>query len=378
MASSVTVRPVLTPSDRKRFINFPYRLYADNPHWVAPLRIDQKHTLDPSKNAFFDHGQMQLFLAEDATGKILGRIAAIVNGMHLSTYEDATGFFGFFETVEDYSVAEALFEQASAWLRGQGLSHMCGPTNPSLNDTAGLLTQGFDRRPSLLMPYNPPYYQDFLETYGFGRVMTMWAYYIHQKYLTLDRLTRGVRLVRKRHPTLSVRPIDMSRFDKEAAAIRDIYNDAWAKNWGHVPITNAEFAQLAEEMKKIIDPAIALLLELDGQPVAFSVTLPDINEVLQHVHDGRLFPFGLAKLLLYTNLFNISSSRMALMGVRQVHQGKGLGGVLIHETIERGLALNYLECELGWVLDSNSVMKNAIESIGGIKDKQYGLFKTQI
>lgn len=375
---STAIRPVVSRRDYKQFIDLPYRLYQDNPYWVPPLRMDQKHVLDPDKNAFFNHGRMQLFLAENDDGETVGRIAGIINGMHLDTYDDGAGFFGFFETIDDYSVAEALLTHAADWLREQGLRQMRGPTNPTMNDTTGLLIEGFDRRPALLMPYNPPYYKNFLQQYGLKQVMTMWAYYVHQKYVKTERLRRGVRLLRKRNPSLSIRPVEMSRFHKEAKLIRDIYNDAWADNWGHVPVTDAEFAQLAENLKQIVDPALALILELDDEPIAFSVTFPDINKVLRYIPNGRLFPFGLAKLLLYTQLFSITSTRMALMGVRREHQGKGFGSIPILETIDQGLAKGYDDCELSWVLDSNHPMKNAIEALGGVKDKQYGMFATEL
>lgn len=373
--SSVTIRPVSGRRLRKRFIDFPYEFYPERyPHWVPPLRRDVRDTLDPSSNAFFEHGEMQLFLAEDASGAVVGRIAAIVNGMHLNRYEDATGFFGFFESVESYEVAEALLDAARDWLRGQGLRRLRGPANPSLNDTAGLLVDGFDRKPAILMPYNPPYHQDLLEQYGCERAMTMWAYYLHKKYVEYDRLKRGVEIVRKRTPGLSLRTIDMDRFEEEAQTIREIYNDAWAENWGFVPMTEAEFRQLADEMKQIIDPDIVYIVEHEGRPVAFSAALPDINQALQYVPDGRLFPTGLPKLLL--NLYyGVYECRMPLMGVRQSYQGKGIDSMLVLATIENGPEKGYDACEMSWVLDTNERLKNHVTSLGAVVDKEYAMYE---
>jgi GNAT superfamily N-acetyltransferase len=373
--SAVTVRPVEGSRNRSRFIDVPYDFYPERyPHWVPPLRRDVKSTLDPSDNAFFEHGDMQLFLAEDASGAAVGRIAGIVNGMHLQTYDDDTGFFGFFECVDDYAVAEALLDAAADWLHDQGLTRMRGPANPSLNDTAGLLVDGFDRRPSILMPYNPPYHEDFLTRYGFERSMTMWAYYVHKKYCEFGRLERGAELVKRRTPGLSVRPLNLDRFEEEARAIREIYNDAWAENWGFVPITENEFLQLAEEMEQIVEPELVYFVEHEGRPVGFSIALPNINQALRHVPDGRLFPLGLPKLLLHMT-YGVYECRMPLMGVRQDYQGKGLDSLLVLATIQNGPPNGFDACEMSWVLDSNTRLKNHVESIGGVKDKEYAMFE---
>ena len=373
VSHGLTVRPVVTRRDRRRFIDLPYRLYEDNRHWVPPLRRDVKQTLDPSRNAFFEHGQIQPFVAE-AGGRVVGRIAAVVNGMHLATHDDGAGFFGFFECEERYDAAEALLGAAGRWLAQQNLTSMRGPANPSLNDTAGLLVDGFDRRPSLLMPYNPPYYHAYLQRAGFARVMTMWAYYVHARYVEADRLRRGAALVHRRTPGLSVRTLDMDRLDAEAQLVLDIYNDAWAANWGFVPMTPAELDQLIAELKQIVDPRLVFFVEHEGEAVAFSVTLPDLNQALVHVEDGRLFPLGLPKLLAYAT-FGIYDTRMPLMGVRQAYHGKGLDSLLILSTIEDGRAAGYTGCEMSWVLDTNDRLKNALPRMGAVIDKEYALFE---
>ena len=375
---AVSIRPVEDRRERKRFVDVPYEFYPDRyPQWVPPLRRDAKSTLDPSSNAFFEHGDMQLFLAEDASGAAVGRVAGIVNGMHLQKYEDATGFFGFFECVDDYAVAEALLDAAADWLREQALEHMRGPANPSLNDTAGLLVDGFDRQPSLLMPYNPPYHEDFLERYGFERVMTMWAYYLHKKYVEYERLKRGVDLVKRRTPGLSLRTLDTDRFEEEVRTVREIYNDAWADNWGFVPMTEAELQQFADELKQIVDPEIVFFVEHEGVPVGFSVALPDVNQALRHVPDGRLFPLGLPKLLL-NFYYGIYECRMPLMGIRKEYQGKGLDTMLVLATIENGPAHGYDACEMSWVLDTNERLKNHVTSLGAVVDKEYAMFEAPI
>lgn len=372
---TVDVRKVSTRADRQAFIDFQFSLYRDAPYWVPPLRRDVAHLLDSKKNPFFDHGDIVPFLARNARGEVVGRIAAIVNGMHLQKYDDGVGFFGFFECVHDRDVARALIEAAGDELRARGLKAVRGPANPSLNDTAGLLVHGFDREPSIMMPYNHPYYEPLLLENGFERVMTMWAYYLHHKYVHTEKLQRGVELVHRRNPGLVLRSLDMSRFDEEAATILDIYNEAWSENWGHVPMTPREFAHLAKEMKQIVDPKLVYIIEDPHGPVAFSISLPDLNLALRHVRDGRLLPLGLPKLLAYAKFGGIHECRTLLMGARKRYQGRGLDAILNLATITNGPKLGYFAAELSWVLDSNAPLKNALASMGAVVDKEYGMFE---
>lgn len=366
-----TVRPVTGARDRRRFFDFPYRHYRGNRHWVPPLRMDQMKALNPEKNPFFEHGRAQLFIAENASGEVVGRIAAIISGTHLQKYDDGVGYFGFFETIEDYSVAEGLLEAASRWLRESGLRGVRGPTNPTINDTAGLLVGGFDRRPAILMPYNPPYYIDFLERFGFARAMTMWALYVHEAYINHERMRRGAELVLRRYPNVSVRPLDLSRFWEDAQAALRIYNAAWSGNWGSVPMTEREFEHLAKDLKQVIEPDMVYFVEVDGEPVAFSVTIPNLNRALVHVPNGRLFPTGLPKLLAYAKIGGIYECRMPLMGVLPEYQHRGFDAVLIDATIRAGRPKGFEACELSWVLDVNLPLINSLEKLGAVRDKEY-------
>lgn len=375
--TTVTVRPVQSGGDMKRFVDYPYQFYKDHPYWIAPLRRDVAHSLSPKHNPFFEHGKIQAFIAEDRTGRMVGRVAAIVNGMHLKKYDDGNGFFGFFETEERYEIAEALLDAARAWLQEQGLTGVRGPTNPSMNDTAGLLVDGFDREPSLLMPYNMPYYQEYLQQYGFERAMTMWAYYVHKKYVQVDKLRRGARLIHRRTPGLKLRNLDMKRFEEDAKIVLDIYNEAWSNNWGHVPMTDAEFAHLASNFKQVVDSKMVFILEKDGEPVAFSLTLPNLNLALKDNPSGRLLPTGLPKLLAYAKFGGIHECRMPLMGVRQAYQGRALDTILVLATIEDGPTHGYDACEMSWVLDSNKVLINSLDSLGGVVDKEYAMLEMQ-
>ena len=374
----VRIRPVSTARERRSFIAFPYTLYRSSPYWVAPLRRDQSQLLFSKHNPFFLHSQIKTFIAEDATGRVLGRIAAIVNGMHLKRHDDGVGFFGFFECVERYEVASALFDAASAHLKEQGLRAMRGPTNPSINESSGLLVNGFDRAPSLLMPYNPPYYEPFLLRYGFGRVMRMWAYYGAWKHLNTERLRRGADIVRRRVPRLILRNPDMSRFTEEALTMHGIYNLAFDTGWGNVPMSEAEFLYMAKAMRPILDPRIVFFLEHEGRAVGFSLSLPNINTAMRHLPDGRLFPLGFIKLLGHLRFSARAEFRTIVLALLPEYQRRGLDSLLILNTIEQGRQHGYLASELSWVMDDNVVLKNALDHLGAVIDKEYAMFEKRI
>ncbi len=377
-ATAFSVRPAQSRADRRAFIQFPYDLYRDTDVWVPPLRIDAAKLINPKKNAFFEHGDMQLFLARDNAGRVIGRIAAIKNGMHLKKYDDGVGFFGFYDVVEDAAVSKALFDTAADWLRGQGLRAMRGPTNPSMNDVAGLLVDGFDKQPAILMPYNHSWFEGFLLEYGFERKMTMWAYYAHTKFFNKEKMARGIALLKRRYPTLAIRQLKMDRFEEEARLILDIYNDAWSDNWGHVPMTDAEFAQLASDMKQIIDERVVVFAEIEGEAVGFAVLLPDLNYAFKTIPNGRLLPSGLLKLLTIAKSGVIRETRLPLMGVRKAHQGKAIDTLLVHEIVVKSLEVGILAAEMSWVLDSNRVLINSLESMGGVVEKEYAMFEVAI
>ncbi|NND71864.1 MAG: hypothetical protein HKN43_09805 [Rhodothermales bacterium] len=375
MARGISVVPADSGKNLSRFIDFQYDLYRDSEYFVPPLRMDVGKVLNPGKNAFFEHGKIQPLIAVDANDVVVGRIAAIRNGMHLQTHSDATGFFGFFECVEDPDVATALLTAVDEWHVDNGLRAVRGPTNPTINDTSGLLVDGFDRCPSILMPYNKPYYEEYLLNHGYERAMTMWAYYVHKKYVETERLERGVKVVKHRNPNITIRTMDMSRFNEDAAEVLEIFNEAWSENWGHVPMTDNEFKQLAAEMKQVLDPGLVLILEDDGVPFAFSITLPNLNEALIKVKNGRLLPLGLPKILFQAKVVGIRECRTALMGIRPSYRGRGLDALLNLATIENGQRLGYSGCEMSWVLDTNPRLLSALKQLNAVVDKEYAMFE---
>lgn len=376
--AAVQVRAVRSARDRRRFLDFPYAFYRGSPYWVPPLRLEQSRLLFSKRNPFLRHSRIEPFLAEDGDGRVLGRIAAIVNGAHLAHHGDGVGFFGFFECVARHDVAALLLDAAAAALRAEGLVAMRGPANPSINDCSGLLVGGFDRRPSVLMPYNPPYYGELLLRHGFERRMTMWAYYGAWKHLNAGRLRRGAALVRKRLPGLRVRTPDMRRFLDECRIMWSIYNRAFDGGWGHVPLSEAEFLAMAGSMRPILDPAIVFFLEHDGVPVGFSLSLPDVNALLRHLPDGRLFPLGFLELLGYRCFGEPREFRTAVLALLPEYQKRGLDGLLILDTIEEGRRRGYVASELSWVMDDNVVLKNALRHLGATVDKEYAMFEKRL
>ena len=374
----VRIVEVTSGRDLRRFIDLPYSLYRGHPYWVPQLRKEIRHTLSRKHNAFFEHSDMALFLALNDAGKVVGRIAGILNAMHLKTHKDGVGFFGFFECEERYETAEALLEAVASWARAQGLSALRGPTNPTLNDSSSLLMAGFDRMPAILMPYNFAYYKDYLMRWGFREAMKIWAFYLHYKHAKYSRMIRGAEIVKRRNPGLKLRTLDMSRYYEDVEIMRQIWNDGWKHNWGFVPITENEFRQMAKEFKSVVDPRICYILEHHDEPVAFSVSLPNINPALKKLPDGRLFPFGLAKILLHEKFGGFNEIRMPLMGAKQKVHGRAFDVLPVLETMVKSPSYGYEACENSWILDSNTILKNLISALGGAVDREYAILEKDL
>lgn len=364
--------------DRRAFIGFPYRLYRDTPEWTPPLRVDMKHLINTKKNAFYEHGKGGFFIARSSNGEVVGRIAGIVNGMHLKKYNDDVGFFGFFECIDDVDVAAALFKAAGDWLRANGLKAMRGPVNPSLNDTAAVLVSGFERPCAIMLTYNLAYYENLLLHCGFERVATMWSYYTNTRVVNEKRLDRGADIVMKRNPGLSTRHLNMDDYKADMRRMLDIFNDAWSDNWGHVPMTNNEVDQLTTSMKQIVNPNLINIVEDEGEPIGFSVSLPDINYALAKIRDGRLLPFGLIRLLGFVKLDAIRETRMMLMGVKKTHQRKGIDMLIVSDILKRNREVGMLGCDMSWILDQNLQLRNFLDGIGCVREKEYALFEKAI
>jgi GNAT superfamily N-acetyltransferase len=356
------------------FIKFPWKVYTGNEYWVPPLLLDRKKILDRSKNPFYRHAEMELFLAEKGGG-LVGRVAAIVNHLHNSFHNENIGFFGFFESVNDQTVSTALFDAARTWLLSKGVIAMRGPANPSTNDDCGLLIDGFEESPAVMMPYNPPYYSTLVEAYGLKKVMDLYAYELRKERMEVGRAVRLANLVRQR-TAIRIRTLKMRQLPREVDLIKSVYNNAWSVNWGFVPLTDEEIDNLAADLKQIVDPDLALFAEVNGQVVGFILALPDFNQVLKKIPNGRLFPFGLVKILL--NRSKIDSARLIIAGVIKEYQRRGIDSILYTEILERAAVKGIYRGEASWILESNKMMTGGLEAMNAERTKTYRMYEMNI
>jgi GNAT superfamily N-acetyltransferase len=364
----VVVRPVSTAADLNRFVALPYRLFRGDPYWVPPLRMDVKTLLSKKKNPFFQHAEAEYFLAQ-RDGEVVGRIAAIHNRAHNAFHDDRVGFFGFFDAVDQQPVADALFDAASAWLKARGLTQVRGPASFSTNDECGLLVEGFDSAPTLLNPHNPPYYVPLLERAGFQKAKDLYQYQSTNPTMP-ERLIQGARLIAQRKK-ITLRKLDMKHFDQEVERIKQVYNAAWERNWGFVPLTDHEIDHLAKQLKPIVVPDLVVFAEREGQLIGFAAALPDLNVALKRNPSGRLFP-GIVKVLWASR--KITRLRILLLGLIKEYRMTGADALMYHWIWEKGYALGYRWGEAGWILDDNTAMINATERMGFRRYKTLRLY----
>ncbi|MEX0723790.1 MAG: hypothetical protein WD053_07925 [Gracilimonas sp.] len=366
---------VSTKEEKKRFTNFIYPFYKNEKHWVPPLRMDQKKLVDTEKNPFFNNAEIALFIAEKE-GKDVGRIAAIIDHRFNDYHDSKTGHFGFFECINDQHTANLLFRVATDWLRDKGMKKVMGPASPGMMDTIGVLIDGFDKDPYILMPYNFPYYDELIQNAGLSKEMDMYAYMVDTETVNVERMERAMNIVKHRLSDLEIRPVNLKNMKSEIKIIKEIYNQAWKNNWGFIPLSDEEFEALGKDLKMIIDPDFAHIAEIKGEPVAFSVGLPNINEILKDMN-GKLFPFGFIKLLWKKRKLN--SLRTALMGVLPEYRGKGIDALLHQRSIRNGLeGENKTISELSWILETNTEMIRVAERIGAKHDKSYRMYSKEL
>jgi GNAT superfamily N-acetyltransferase len=365
----VTIEQI-DPTKRReinQFLTFPLKLYRKSPYWVCPILADQRKFLQPD-SPFFEHADGVQFVMRHQ-GEIVGRIGAVVNHRYNEVQHEKTGFFGFWECIDDQEVANQLFDAGAGYLRRQGMDIMRGPASYSTNEECGLLVDGFDSSPMVMMPYNPPYYAKLMEDYGFHKVMDIYAYSIH-KEAAPERIERGAKLIEKRL-SLTIRPFKKREFWEEAKRILEVYNSAWSKNWCAVPWTEREFMHLAKDMKTVADLDLAFIAEDGGKPVGFSLGLPDVNQALKHIR-GRLHPWAIIKLLYYSR--KIRSIRIPMMGVIKEYRNRGIDTVFYHQTIQTGIRKGYATAEMSWILENNVEMNRVMEKMGATRYKTYRFY----
>jgi GNAT superfamily N-acetyltransferase len=368
----IDVRPAAGRADLERFLKFPWRIYAADPLWVPPLLADVRAALNPAKHPFHAHAETALFLARRGR-TVVGRIAATVNRAHNAFHEDRVGFFGLFESIDDQGVADALLRTAEEWLRARGMTAVQGPMNLSTNDevcSPGVLIDGFHRPPALLMGHTPRYYAELIARAGYAKSKDLLAYWIDadpppaRLVRAYDRMTRDGRI--------KLRSLDVRRFDEEVDLVQAIYNSAWERNWGFVPMSEAEITHMARQLKPIVEPKLCGFAYVDGEPAGFVLGLPDYNQALRHVN-GRLFPFGFAKLLWYRR--RIDAARTITLGVKPGFRGRGLDALLIAHLIRESERIGIRKGECSWILEDNWDMRRGLERNGAVADKTYRIYE---
>jgi hypothetical protein len=368
----IDVRPARTPRDIRRFIDYMYERNAGDPHWVPPLWLGERDRLNPKKNPFFAHADVELLLARRGD-RVVGRVAAIDDRLHETAHHDNLAMFGFFEA-DDAASARALLTAVESWAAARGRALVRGPISPALNDTCGLLVDGFDTDPMLLMPHNPPEYAAFIEQAGYGKVKDLFAWLYDLTREPPEVVTRlADRLRQKLQVTL--RPINMAEFTREADRLREIYTSAWEGNWGFVPPTPEEFRHIAKEMKPIFDTRCAVVAEAGGRLVACAVALPDINQALKGT-GGKLFPLGLVKLLRRKRY--IDQGRLLLLGIDPAYRTTGLFPLLIIELRRQSQGGPYKRVEFSWVLENNRDINQPAEQAGARRYKTYRIYQKSL
>jgi len=377
MSNTVQVLPLsLGAAEVSRFLEVSYRVYRDDPYWVAPLLVDLKKVFTPV-NPLFEHARMQLWVARQA-GKDVGRIAGIIDDTYNRTNNPATGFFGFFECTDDPAISRQLFNAAFEWAAKQGVKRVLGPMNPTTNDECGLLIDGFDSSPVFMMTYNPRYYVSLVEAEGFRKAKDLLAFHMDLAKIPMERLTRIGKKVKERNPGLVFRPILRKTLKADITRVKEVYNAAWQDNWGFVPMTDGEVDFMAERLKPLLMEGLVWLAEAGPEPVGFLLALPDYNIALKPLHGRVLTPriFGFIPYLLGWK--RPTRTRVLTLGVKEKYRSKGLETALLIEGLRVGFEAGVRESEASWILEDNVMMCRMLEAIGGRPYKRYRIYERNL
>jgi GNAT superfamily N-acetyltransferase len=367
--AGIEVTAVDSQKALNEFIELPYRLYRGDPHWVPPLRMAVKELLDRHKHPYYANAEVEFFLAH-RNGTTLGRVAAIIDRAHNRAHGENAGFFGFFESVDDHEVAEALLLRARQWVFERGAEFVRGPVSPSTNYECGMLIDGFDSSPMVMMPYNPRYYPDLMARTGLRKAKDLLAYLSNANTIDLDKIGRIADRALAQSG-VKVRPINMKDFQGDVLRVWDVYNKAWSRNWGYIPMSREEFFAMAKEMKQILKPDLVLLGEADGKVVGFALALPDVNQALKPA-GGSLFPTGLFKILYHQRL--IRTVRVLALGVVEEYRTSGVAAAFYATLVRNARRLGFGDCEMSWILEDNVLMNRSIEVMGATRYKTYRIY----
>jgi GNAT superfamily N-acetyltransferase len=379
MSSPVIIEQIQDKRGMTEFVKFPFALYRGDPNWVPPLIEERLDVFNPKKNPIFEHAHCQAFLAR-RDGKPVGTISAMINDRHNEVHNERMGSFGFFETINDAEVATALLRAAEGWVKDQGMTVIRGPLNLSMNDEVGTLIDGFDEPPMIMMTYNPRYYPGLIEANGYGKAMDLYAWVFNDMKQGLadapDKLERVARKVMQKQ-NLHIRKVDMKNFDRDVALVKQVYNAAWQRNWGFTPMTDHEIDHLAAGLKAMIDPNLVFIAETDeGKPVGVALSLPDLHQALKRSGGGHYFPFGLLKFIWHRR--HINQARLMIMGMVEEYRGWGTDSVFYLETAREAVKRGYTRMEGSWILETNTMMNQIIERLGGMRYKTYRVYEKKL
>jgi hypothetical protein len=371
------LKPVETKADWNAFIDLPWKIYKDDPNWVPPLRIAVRDLLDVTKNPFFKHAFMHVVLAYRGD-ELVGRVVGVIDENHNRFHDEKTAFFGFLEMIDDPKLCSQLMDEVARWARSKGMTTLRGPMNPSTNHECGLLVEGFDDPAVVMMTYNPPYYGKLLEGWGLAKSKDLLAYELDRRKAKLaERILAQAERLRQRG-RVSFRNINMKNFAAELKVVQDIYNDAWEKNWGFVPMEPEEFEHMAKDMKMILDPSLVLIAEVGGEPAGFALALPDVNQAFHKVKDGKLFPTGLFKILWNMKgpgrKKTVDRFRILTLGIKKKFASAGIGPLLYTEYFKRGIEQGYRAAEASWILEDNIPMNKPLQLMCGDRYKVYRIY----
>lgn len=379
--NNLKISPVENQADLHAFVSLPWRVYENDEYWVPPFFQERLDFLNPEKNPFYEHADVALFLATRGS-EIVGTIAAFINRRHNDFHGEKIGFFGFFEILDNAETAEALLDTAENWVKERGYDAIRGPAQFSTNEECGLLVNGFDDPPRVLMTYNPSRYMDYLNDYGYSKAMDLWAHALNTDIFGdgskfPEKLIRVVEKVKERG-NIKIRKINMRRFDDEVALVKKLYNTSWARNWGFVPMTDAEIEKLGEDLKQMIDPDLVYIAEIDGETVGFSLSLPDLNEPLRRAYPRPNEPefWTLAKLIWHWKVMKrVRWTRVFALGVLPEHRAKGVDALFYYETAKAALEKGIQFAEMSWILENNDNMNRPIQLMGGEVYKTYRIYE---
>ena len=355
-------------------LNLPWEIYKDDRSWVPPLKLTVKEILDEKKHPFYKTSEVQSWLAVEGD-RVLGRIMAIYNHAYNKFQDTNVGFFGFFECHNNQAVAFELFNEAEKWLRKKGAKKILGPVNPSTNYETGLLIKGFEDPAQLMMTYNPKFYESLFEQYGFKKAKDLIAYRLDTDFQMPEKIVRISERAEKRHG-ISYRKINLKDWNNEINRMHDIYNSAWEKNWGFVPMSDEEFFHTAKDLKSIVDPNLIIFVEVKGETAGFIVALPDFNQVFKNIPSGKLLPFGIFKLLRSKNYIN--RCRVITLGVKEQYRNLGLGPILYNRAHQKIIEAGYSEIEMSWILEDNLPMNKPLQLMGADPYKTYRVFEKEL